>query len=429
MVRFRYVLAWAVLCIVGLVGYVAAAGSSQQIEVPGGWWWPTIGQGRGYWDVRVGVHGWVDGITLRNLRLRSLVDLGPGLRAQGVVRSNAEVEGITPFAPKIDELYLERYGFYTQGDHQLALSLRLGIVRYLRFPYPDIISTFDQVPGIEDLQGKHPTGYGGLIAAAEYQHASGLGAHVTAIAWGLGYPSSDNLVEGYAFYRGEVGHFDVELRSGILAVRPEPLGKSAPGFNVYLGYRDFEWQAGVLYEKLQGQPARTGVMVRFALPAGKSSQAVEGDPKRPDKHFHNDYLNVDIPLERFSKGAGAVYLDYTRSPQGVAGEIPLLRGAFGLLSESPDSAKLVGELVTERVTTYWQNGQSRNFYEHTLGKWGVTDDPKLQVVMVEGPWYLQLEALVSPNVLSPSTLRQWERERQGPAQLAQRVVYRFYSME
>jgi hypothetical protein len=45
------------------------------------------------------------------------------------------------------------------------------------------------------------------------------------------------------------------------------------------------------------------------------------------------------------------------------------------------------------------------------------------MVAEEKPWYLELEALVSPHV---SVRSEWLRDRQGPAQLAQEVVYRFY---
>ena len=48
------------------------------------------------------------------------------------------------------------------------------------------------------------------------------------------------------------------------------------------------------------------------------------------------------------------------------------------------------------------------------------------VVVEEEPWYLQAEALVSPhtNILD---IEEWEKDRQGPAQNSQKVVYRFYS--
>lgn len=49
--------------------------------------------------------------------------------------------------------------------------------------------------------------------------------------------------------------------------------------------------------------------------------------------------------------------------------------------------------------------------------------PGLRVVVKESPWYLDLEALISPHT-APN--RDWFRDRQGPAQLAQEVTYRFY---
>lgn len=411
------------LCVAAGVPQAAAAEeTAPEYTLPEGWWWPSIGAGRGYWDLKVGVHAWTDKFYLRNLRWRGLVDLGPGLRAVAVIRSNSDLYGITTVAPKVDELYLERFGFYTHGEHRLSLSLRLGSVRYLRFPYPDFISMFDQVPGTEDLRGVHPTGYSGLLVAAEYAHDSGLGFHLTGIEWGFGRPSGRNLIEGYGFLRQQLGNIDLEVRAGILAVRPEPLGKGAPGFNIYIGYRDPEWQAGILYEQIEGQPVRTGVLVRFSLPQGNSAPVTGAPDRRPGM------LSVTVPLERFTRFAGGIALDYTRSPQGIAGEVLLAKGTIGdVLKAPPPGTELVGELVAERVTTYWQNGQSRNLYEHVLGKWGRTEGPDLAVVMAEEPWYLQLEALVSPNILSLTGFRKWERQRQGPAQLAQRVVYRFYA--
>lgn len=80
------------------------------------------------------------------------------------------------------------------------------------------------------------------------------------------------------------------------------------------------------------------------------------------------------------------------------------------------------------MITYWQNGQGRNFYEHTLSKWGETDSENSTVVMESDTWYLKLEALVSPHTSFENwdDLVQWEKHRQGPAQLAQPVTYKFY---
>jgi len=142
--------------------------------------------------------------------------------------------------------------------------------------------------------------------------------------------------------------------------------------------------------------------------------------------------------------------DYTRSPMGHAMQIPLMGGTIGRVERfkggqsapfrgilmragedgwmEPTDWVLVGEVYAERIRTYWQNGHARNFYEHRLGSWGVTDERGLRVVMEEEPWYLQLESLVSPHTSFRSwdDLQTWERDRQGPAQLSQKVTYRFY---
>jgi hypothetical protein len=78
--------------------------------------------------------------------------------------------------------------------------------------------------------------------------------------------------------------------------------------------------------------------------------------------------------------------------------------------------------------TYWQNGQARNFYEHRISKWGITDPSQAEVVMKVEPWYLQVEALVSPHSLPTNwdEAKEWESDRQGPAQLKQPVTYKFY---
>lgn len=110
-------------------------------------------------------------------------------------------------------------------------------------------------------------------------------------------------------------------------------------------------------------------------------------------------------------------------------QIPLASGTIGKIQKlAPDDGVLVGEIQAERLRTYWQNGQVRNFYEHRLSAWGETGQDDLVVVMEEQPWYLQAEALVSPNTKFSSwdDLKKWEKQRQGPAQLSQKVVYKFY---
>lgn len=367
----------------------------------------------------MGTHFWTDHFEIRNLQLQADVDLVKGLRWHGVVRSNPEMKGLGEWAPRFDENYLEAWGFSTAPSGTLSLSARVGRTRYLRFPYPDAIATFDQVPGIGDLKGGEETGYSGLILTADYSHRSGFGLHGTWIDWGFGMDRPGDWAEGYLFYRGDSGPWHFEARYGYLPLRQEPLGRTEKGFSLFAGYSHKDWSAGFLYEEIDDQRAHTGIVVRFS------------------------------PGERTRK-MGELAFDYTRAPQGFALQIPLAFGTFGRVrrvssSEEPffravlhrpgekgyleaQNWVLVGEVKAERIRTYWQNGQNRNFYEHRISCWGETSSPGLFVVMVEDPWYLELEALVSPHtdLWSLDNLQQWEDDRIGPAQLNQKVTYRFY---
>ena len=89
-------------------------------------------------------------------------------------------------------------------------------------------------------------------------------------------------------------------------------------------------------------------------------------------------------------------------PQVAFTGVLMAPGRRGFLE--PRGLVLVGEIVAERVRTYWQNGQVRNWYEHRLSSWGRTSGRGVVAVMVEDPWYLQLEALVSPH----TTFSSWE---------------------
>jgi len=180
------------------------------------------------------------------------------------------------------------------------------------------------------------------------------------------------------------------------------LGYSGDGYNIYLGGNWRGYRAGVLYEEVENErenetDRRTGFMVEFAF---------------------SDVTEL----------LGKLRFDYTRSPEGFAAHIPIASGYFGYLDQKPEGTELVGEIKAERVMTYWQNGQARNFYEHRISKWGVTDPKETAVVMEVDSWYLQLEALVSPHSLPTNwdEVKEWESGRQGPAQLKQPVTYKFY---
>lgn len=365
------------------------------------WVFPTIGTGKGHWSSSVGVFLSKEEIELRNLQLRADVDLAPGIRFHSLLRSDREMEKLGKLDPHFDENYVEGYGFKHTGDGTLSASLRVGTMRYLHFPYPDAIAVFDQVPGVSDLRGGAKTGYSGELLTLDYEHKSGFGAHVSGINWDFGRDSGTDVLENYIYYRSNFGDFHFETHAGGLAVRPEPLGRKENGYNWYIGTQGKRYDVGILYEKLANYPAYTGIMVSF-------------------------------PLNKTTKEMGRVAFDYDRNPEGFALQLPLVSGTIGdVRKAAPENGVLVGEMKAERLRTYWQNGQVRNFYEHRLSTWGETGKQDLIVVMEEEPWYLQAEALVSPHTKFSSwhDLEAWEKDRQGPAQLSQKVTYKFYRVK
>ena len=395
----------------------SVAGSEDELHLP------YIGRFTGHWDLSAGVHFWPpdNHLKFRNLQLRANMDLAPGLRTNMVLRSNREFDTLRGFDPTFDELYLEGYGFYRDEAGELSASLRVGNMRYLRFPYPDLISTFDQVPGTEDLREGTRTGYQGQMLSLEYETDHGVGYHLTGINWGFdgSYGNHEGIgtIQNYLFYRNQFGPVDFETRFGEMQLRhpggpieregrPYQLGRSGSGYSIYLGGNWEGYRAGFLYEDLKDEKfderdIRTGVMVSF------------------DFSFITEKL-------------GETRFDYTRSPQGLGMHYTLADGYLGnIKTEPPEGAVPVGGEKAERMITYWQNGQGRNFYEHRSSRWGQEYDEDLIVVIEEKPWYLQLEALVSPHTSfsSREDLKTWERHRQGPAQLCQEVTYRFYRKE
>jgi len=363
-----------------------------------GWSFPFLGAGKGTWDASLGVFVWSDTFHTRNLQLRGDMDLAPGMRWHTIVRSNREKDTLAGFHPRFDENYLEGYGFHQSPVGTFSASLRVGNMRYLHFPYPDAIAVFDQVPGIGDLTDGQKTGYSGELLTLDYAHKTGLGLHVSGINWGFDRDGGSHLLENYAFYRQNIGNIHFETHIGALAVRPEPLGRKENGYNVYVGTKGAGYTAGLLYEKLHNQPTYTGIMVTF-------------------------------PINNVTKAMGTVAFDYDRTPQGFAMQIPLVAGTMGgIQKNAPEGGLLVGEIKAERLRTYWQNGQARNYYEHRVSSWGQTGSSETIVVMKEEPWHLQTEALVSPHLFNEG-FKTWEKDRQGPAQLSQTVTYQFYKKQ
>jgi hypothetical protein len=359
---------------------------------PYGWHPDFIGPLRGVFDVSIGSKFWDDRFQIRDFMFGGSVDLCPGVR----VRANFLRKDYTDRAFEInpDEIYLEVFNQYRARDWSAGASLRFGHVRYLHFPYPDAISQFDQVPGIADLTQRVETDYRSVVFVAEASTNGGWGVHTSDRAAGFDVTPKFCVMEAYGFYRSNFGRgWRFEARAGGIAQRIEPLGRGAElGGDVYIGKQLGEFNVGLLYENKKVEHEYTGIMVQF----------------RPG------------PVTR---ALGRYEVDYSRTPNGFSVQVPLLHERLNESRFVRSHDVLVGEVRAVRIRTLWQAGVPRNEYEHRLESWGETMDPRLHCVVVEEPWYLQTEALVSPHVVPDSA---WERDRQGPAQFVQRVTYRYY---
>lgn len=362
-------------------------------EPPQDGWNPHfIGAWRGNFDLSVGLKLWHNRFIVRNLNLSGTMDVAPGVRLRGQIRRR---EGEAQFlVPEADEAYLEIFNHYRAPSFTGGYSLKLGRSRYLRYPYPDAISQFDLATSIADLQNLGVTDYRDALFQSELALNSGWGVHGGALATLWGGRPRFNLVEGYGFYRSDFGqgwHF--ESRLGLLQVRELPYGRAGElGGNVYLGKQIGEFTVGLLYENKRNEAQYTGIMVQF----------------RPGS---------------VTRALGKVTFDYSRKPEGFTVQLPLWHGRLKQSRFVRSGDVLVGEVRAVRMRTLFPQGYNRNQYEHRLASWGETNDSRLHCVVEEEPWYLQAEALISPNLVLDA---KWERQRQGPAQYVQRVTYRFY---
>ncbi len=359
---------------------------------PFGWHPDFLGPLRGYFDASFGVKLWPNRSELRNLIFGGTVDLAQGLRAHAILMRRDGEEKF--FEIDTDEAYLEAFNQYRSPQGDAGIDLKLGRTRYLHFPYPDAIATFDNSSRIEDiLTGNVTTDYRNALLEAEASLHMGLGAHWTGIADDKTF---NGVIEAYAFYRHDIGAgWHVEARAGDIAPRQNLYAHAGePGYDLYAGKQLGEFNVGLLYEHKQNEANYTGIMVQF----------------RPTA---------------ITRAVGHVDLDYSRTPDGITAQIPLYHARFNedISTKVRSGEILVGEVRAIRMRTVWEAGYVRNEYEHRLESWGETTDSRLHCVVTEEPWYLQAEALVSPHSLGSTA---WFRDRLGPGQYLQRVTYRYY---
>ncbi len=205
---------------------------------PQGWWFPQTGFLSGNFESGVSTHFWTNYFRLRNLQLRTQVNLWNGVRVNSVVRSNRELIGVDKVDPLFDEMYLEYYGYHFGEQGMLSFSARGGRMRFVRFPFPDKLSIFDIVPRVSDLNPGRgvKTAYDGLMLVLDYKlYFFGLGYHATL------YQEVDEevlrrgLLENYIYYQNQYKIMEWEARAGQLQLRTVPQGYSEWGATFILG--------------------------------------------------------------------------------------------------------------------------------------------------------------------------------------------------
>lgn len=368
---------------------------------PQGWWFPQTGFLSGNFESGVSTHFWTNYFRLRNLQFRTQVNLWNGLRVNNVLRSNRELIGVDKVDPMFDELYLEYYGYHFSAQGMLSFSARAGRMRYVRFPFPDKLSIFDIVPRVSDLNpgSGEKTAYDGLMLILDYKLYFGLGYHATLYQEVEEDVLRRGLLENYIYYQNQYKIMEWEARAGQLQLRTVPQGYSEWGGNFYFGLQWKGIRAGGMIEQLRNQDLYAGVLVQFSP-------------------------SIITNL------LGTFHSDYTRAPRGLGTYIPLVRGNYGYTNadDLPEDAQQVGEIVAERRSTFWQNSQTRNFYEHQYSVAGNVTDDDLMVVTEEYAWYLKNESPVGKllELNDFSDILDWDKSSARLGEVAQPVVYKYY---
>ncbi len=373
-------------------------------------WLPCPKPLSGHLESSAGLHFWNDHLFLRNLQIRSLFYLYPGIRLNTIIRGNNEInlieigESEIPvyyrIKPLIDEGYLELFGHYYNRDIIFSNSLRAGKVRYLRFPYYGLISRFDQVAGMSDLRHDYEfSGYEGMLYICDLNFREIIGWHNTL------YLKEYNLndlkeLESYIYFRYENSWLGFETRAGRLVVRDHTSDKvpeySDWGWCAMVGPRWRDYDINLYFEKVK-DTIYTGLSIKFAS-------------------------------SLFTRAAGKIRLDYNRACEGFIIQYPFFYTDLNISGDVPRDKVKVGEIRAERAITFWRIGMQRNFYEHIISRTGITDPGKTEVVIRIEPMLLGIESILSPvykfNRLDD--FKTWDTEGIRPGQLTQIVIYEFY---
>jgi hypothetical protein len=366
---------------------------------------------RGRLDLSVGLSvGRKDGF--RNLALNGDLELTPWLRTHVTAVARPHHTRLSS-ERLLQEAYLEAFRSWRVRDGEFATSLRAGSTRNLAFPFPDALSLFDLGLMGEREDPRDLRGYKHLTGIADYSHRSGLGLHAAASKRVIhGNELGDtrvHMIDYYLRYRGGLRGLTLEARLG--ALNPGlPLGelempnRPRKGQALYIGK---EWEtagAGLLFEKVQGSPARYG-------------------------------FRLNVPTGAVAEALGNFFGRYHRRERGVAAQLPLGSLLFGQRLTPPSNGERVGTL---RLTRVYRSGsflgadQYPLNYEYVVDREGVTEGPGLTRVLVQGPRYLSEGGSLGGNGLDGAqlinnyredvTYQVYQQARKGIARLTVRVV-------
>ena len=372
-------------------------------------WLPCPKPLSGHIEASAGLHFWNDHLYLRNLQVRSLIYICPGIRINSIVRGNQEVNQIElsktakPFYykldPGFDEACLEMFGHYLSQDIKISSSLRLGRMRYLQFPENNIISRFDQIAGMSDIRNRYlPSSYNGLILTTNFQWHN-ISWHNSLYQKELKSLNITDL-DSYLSFQYKNRWLQFEARAGKLPVRDHSsdsvLEDSDWGWACLTGFRYRDYDINIYLESVK-EVIYTGLSIKFAS-------------------------------SLFTRTAGKLRLDYNRACEGFVFQYPIFYKDINVLDHKPKNLVKVGEVRAERIISFWRIGMQRNFYESIISRTGNTNPAVTNLVIRKEPMLLGIESIVSPvhKFHKLDDINKWDSQGIRPGQLTQTVIYEYY---
>ena len=330
-------------------------------------WLPCPKPLSGHLESSVGFHFRDDHLFIRNWQIRSLLYLYPGVRLNGVFRTNRELnliefsKGSNPayykLNPIIDEGYLELFGHYNYKCLKFSNSIRTGRIRYYTFPEYKFSGRFEQVAGLSDIRNRYQaSGYNGIILSSDLGIFDNFGLHTDCYVKEYNY-NNIMVLSTLIYFRYANNWLNAEARTGKLIVRNHSSDKVLEntdwGWAMMLGTKWKGYDLNLYFEKVKNI-IYTGLSVRFAS-------------------------------SLFSRIAGKLRFDYNRACKGFVIQYPFFYRNVNISGNIHTKIKKVGEIKAERIISFWRVGMQRNFYEHILSRNGITDFATCEVIIKSEP--------------------------------------------